>query len=324
MVSAKIKYYFTFFNLAFVLLKFSLQYQMQSYLKQQQKQLYLNKTVAPVRRNLSVLGVMGTLSLSTPGIDSLGRSQSIVILIRILQVVLGLLLCIWVFGYLGGVSLSPKVTDEVTGENETFGIFNWHPILMTLAFVGAMAEAILTYSSPLIHIPGDNRLLKKYVHGGLHLVAVVLTVLGIVAAIQSHTLKKPMAMPNFYSTHSFLGILTCCMMVGQMALGCMAYLFPQWSLPERQAFSPVHKFFGGATFCVGMATVMVGLQEKTTFLQLVKHPSVRSGMMQIPAFMQVLSACFTVLVMFQVVASAILKASNSGFRTVSESDIILE
>jgi len=254
----------------------------------------------------------------------MGRSQSIIILIRVLQVLIGLFLSIWVFGYLGGVSFSAHVTDEETGANDTFGIFNWHPLLMTLAFVGVMTEAILTYSSPLIHISGDNRLLKKYVHGGLHLVAVVLTVLGIVAAIQSHTLKKPMAMANFYSTHSFLGILTCFMMVGQVVLGCMAYMFPQWSLSERQAFSPVHKFFGGATFCVGMATLMVGLQEKTTFLQLVKHPSVRSGIMQIPAFMQVFLACFTVLVMFQVVASAILRGSNSGFRTVSESDVILD
>lgn len=267
---------------------------------------------------------MGTLSLSTPGGDVIGRSQSIVILIRVLQVLISFLVCIWVFGYLGGLSLSPKVTDQETGENVTSGIFNWHPILMTLAFVGAMAEAILTYSSPLIPIAGENRLLKKYVHGSLHLGAVVLTVLGIVAAIQSHTLKKPVAMPNFYSTHSFLGILTCLMMVGQMVLGCMAYLFPQWSLPERQAFSPVHKFFGGATFCVGMATIMVGIQEKTTFLQLVKQPGVRSGIMQIPAFMQVLVACFSVLVMFQVVASNIIRGANTGFRTVSESDVILD
>ena len=275
-------------------------------------------------RGISAAGAMGTLPLSTPGIDSIGRSQSIIILIRVLQVLIGLLLSIWVFGYIGGVSFHPKVTDESTGENDTFGIFNWHPILMTLAFVGAMTEAILTYSSPLIHIPGDNRLLRKYVHGGLHLVAVVLTVLGIVAAIQSHTLKQPMPMANFYSTHSFLGILTFFMMVGQIALACMAYVFPQWSLPERHAFSPVHKFFGGATFCVGMATIMVGLQEKTTFLQLVKHPGVRSGIMQIPAFIQVFFACFSVLVMFQVVASTILRGSNTGFRTVSESDVILD
>lgn len=262
-----------------------------------------------------------SLSMSTTG--DVGRPQSIVILIRILQVLIGLLLCIWLFGYLGGLSLSPKITDESTGANDTFGIFNWHPLLMTLAFVGAMTEAILTYSSPLIHIQRDNRVLKKYVHGSLHVVALLLTVLGIVAAIQSHTLKAPMPMSNFYSTHSFLGILTCIMMIGQIAFGCMAYVFPQWSLPERQSFSHVHKFFGGATFCVGMGTIMVGLQEKTTFLQLVQHPSVRSGIMQIPAFMQIFLACFSILVMFQVVASSIL-GNTTGFRTVADSDIALE
>ena len=75
-------------------------------------------------------------------------------------------------------------------------MFNWHPLLMMLAFVGCMAEAIMTYSttpsSLSFHIPETNRPMKKAVHGALHGLALLLSLFGIVAAIQSHTQKKPM------------------------------------------------------------------------------------------------------------------------------------
>lgn len=225
------------------------------------------------------------------------QSFSAALALRIVQVGITGLLLIWIFIYLGGLSFSPKMIDEET--NDTFGIFNWHPLLMSLAFIGCMSEAILTYSSPLVH--STDRKLKKYTHAALHAAACVLTVCGIVAAIKSHTLKAPTPMPNFYSTHSYLGVLTCLMMIGQIVFGVMAYLYPQWSLGERQAFSSVHTFCGGATLCVGMMTLMVGLQEKTTFLQLVQKPNVRGALMQIPAFIQVGVALFTVLVLYQVV-----------------------
>lgn len=225
------------------------------------------------------------------------QSLSAGMALRILQIGITGLLLIWVFGYLGGVSFHPKVIDEDT--NDTAAIFNWHPLLMSLAFLGCMSEAILTYSSPVVHM--TDRKMKKYTHASLHAAACVLGVCGIVAAIKSHTLKEPTPMPNFYSTHAYLGVLTCLMVGGQIVFGVMAYLYPQWSLGERQAFSSVHTFCGGATLCVGMMTLMVGVQEKTTFLQLVQKPSVRGALMQIPAIIQVGVALFTVLVLYQVV-----------------------
>ena len=185
----------------------------------------------------------------------LNSGRKVTIAVRVFQAVIFLLTFVWIFGYLGGLSFSPVVTDTETGENDTFGIFNWHPLLNLLAFVGCMAEAIMTYSYPLMTI-GDRKT-KKLVHTGLHCGAVVLSLLALVAALKSHTLKKPMPMSNFYSTHSFLGIVTFVMFLAQAALGFMAFLFPQWSLAERQSFAPLHKFFGGATFVTGMMTIMV-------------------------------------------------------------------
>lgn len=174
--------------------------------------------------------------------------------IRLLQLGIFLLLTIWIFGYLGGLSLSPVVHDPADpSTNDTSALFNWHPLLMMLAFVGCMTEAIMVYSTAPsslgYHIPETNRPLKKLVHGVLQCAALLLSVLGIVAAIMSHTLKEPTPMPNFYSTHSALGVLTLVMMVGQGVLGMMAYVAPQWSLHARQAFSPMHRFFWRGNVC---------------------------------------------------------------------------
>lgn len=183
---------------------------------------------------------------------------------RAMQVMIFLCMVVWIFGSLGGVSISPKITDSETGENGTSGIFNWHPLLMTFAFVGCMAEAIMAYSNPIIAI--NDRRQKKIVHALLHSGALFLAFLGVVAAIKSHTLKKPNPMPNFYSTHSYLGILTFLMFGGQMMVGTAAFLFPQWSLSDRQAFAPVHKCIGAATFVIGMMTVMVRSDTDTSYI----------------------------------------------------------
>ena len=54
----------------------------------------------------------------------------------------------------------------------------------------------------------------------------------------------------------------------------------------------------------------MGLQEKTTFLQLVKKPGVRSAMMQIPGFIQVCMAIFTVLIIYHVVAHGVPRSNH--------------
>lgn len=54
----------------------------------------------------------------------------------------------WLFGYLGGLRLSPKPLAQ--GGNDTGQLFNWHPLLITLAFPVLMAEAVLAYKTPLV------------------------------------------------------------------------------------------------------------------------------------------------------------------------------
>ena len=57
------------------------------------------------------------------------------------------LICTWV-GFLGGLRFTPAAGPE-EGSNDTSGIFNFHPILMALAFPVLMGEAVIIYRAPL-------------------------------------------------------------------------------------------------------------------------------------------------------------------------------
>ncbi|PNH00376.1 hypothetical protein TSOC_013803 [Tetrabaena socialis] len=76
--------------------------------------------------------------------------------------------------------------------------------LMTLGFVVFMAEALLSYQAPL-H-PGLARPERKRVHWVCNTVALCCCGLGLLAVLQSHRLKLPVPMADWYSPHSYLGL----------------------------------------------------------------------------------------------------------------------
>lgn len=144
----------------------------------------------------------------------------------------------WVAGHLGGVALRPENTSE-EGANDTSKLFNWHPILMTLAFVVFMSEAVMAYRAPLSeHISRPKR---KLTHVCLHTLAALAAVLGVTAVWKSHSLKLPSAMANLYSPHSYMGLTALALGMAQYVLGMSAYLYPKWSLADRMALAPLHR-----------------------------------------------------------------------------------
>ena len=74
-------------------------------------------------------------------------------LTRLLQLGALAAMCVWIFGCLGGLALGPRPTAPDGSTNDTSQLFNWHPLLITLAFPCLMAEAILAYRSPLVPMP---------------------------------------------------------------------------------------------------------------------------------------------------------------------------
>jgi hypothetical protein len=80
---------------------------------------------------------------------------------RLLQFTCFLLMIVWISVYLGGLRLSPKDTGE--GANDTSQLFNWHPLLITLAFPLLMGEAILSYRPGVPLLSLEERYTKQHV-----------------------------------------------------------------------------------------------------------------------------------------------------------------
>ncbi|KAK9918139.1 hypothetical protein WJX75_001570 [Coccomyxa subellipsoidea] len=194
--------------------------------------------------------------------------KSFSIITRLLQIVTLILVAVWVLHDLGGVAFTPKRVNLLT--NDTGVIFNWHPLLMTLAFPVLMGEALLAYRTPVAS--SLDRGQRKLLHALLQIIAVVAAVLGVIAAFQSHNLKAPMKIPNLYSAHSYLGIFTLILLGLQAILGFTGFLYPTFSKSNREALAPWHMFLGRATFIMGLATMAVGIQEKTQFVAAAKNP----------------------------------------------------
>ena len=66
---------------------------------------------------------------------------------RVLEFTTFILFAVWVFKDLGGLAFGAVSTGN--NATDTSGVFNWHPLLMSLAFPVFMAEAVLAYRSPL-------------------------------------------------------------------------------------------------------------------------------------------------------------------------------
>ncbi|PSC72170.1 cytochrome b561 [Micractinium conductrix] len=207
---------------------------------------------------------------------------------RALQLAVLAAMLAWVLGPLGGLSLSPRpVPGGAAGANDTSQLFNWHPLLLTLAFPVLMAEAVLAYQAPLLAL--KDRPAAKLYHFALHTAAIACVALGVAAAFRSHTAKRPTPVPNLYSVHSWLGLAVLALLAAQYCVGAFAYLTPQLSPAGKRALGPVHRFLGLATFTAGLATMAAGLQEKATFVQAFGMPSsLRAPVLVLPALIAVL------------------------------------
>eukprot|EP00879_Flechtneria_rotunda_P003581 GHRR01003815.1.p1 GENE.GHRR01003815.1~~GHRR01003815.1.p1 ORF type:complete len:293 (+),score=68.89 GHRR01003815.1:1580-2458(+) len=200
---------------------------------------------------------------------------------------------IWVHFYLGGVAAGPKVAAD--GGNSTDQLFNWHPVLMILAFAVFMTEAVLAYKAPLQQ--SFSRPLRKQVHWIMHSLALLCASLGVLVAWKSHTLKDP-PIANLYSPHSYIGGIAMLLLLGQYSIGFTSYLWPKISLESRVALGPQHRFQGLAVYITGMAAAAVGLQEKATFLQAFGQKGVYSGFIRLPALTELLLVATVILVLY--------------------------
>ena len=165
------------------------------------------------------------------------------------------------------------------GANDTAFLFNWHPLLMTGA-LALFAEAALTFRAPLVR--ATPRPARKAAHAAAHATGLVLAAAGVAAAVASHVLKRPEPIPNLYSPHALVGAAACCLLLLQAALGAAAFLSAAASPDARAAFAPAHRLAGRAALGAGVAAALMGLAEKSAFVQVAGHAPVRSAKVALP------------------------------------------
>ncbi|CAH9091000.1 unnamed protein product [Cuscuta europaea] len=171
-------------------------------------------------------------------------------MVRIIGIAVAAMVITWTMRYRGGLALISENKDL---------IFNVHPVLMVIGLVLLNGEAMLAYKT----ISGTKNF-KKSVHLVVQSFALFLGVIGVWAALKFHNDK---GIDNFYSLHSWLG-LVCLFLFGfQWALGFSTFWYPGGSRNSRASLLPWHVFFGIYIYALAVATCTTGLLEKVTFLQ---------------------------------------------------------
>lgn len=182
--------------------------------------------------------------------EKLANFRLLYLILQMIGITVIILMASWVFIFLGGVSWSSTPSIQ----------FNWHPLLMTIGMVFLYGNSILIYRG-LRYTP--KRSLKLY-HATLFGIIFVLILVAGTAVYQSHVLNNP-PIPNFYSLHSWVGIVAMLLFVLQWTGGFVSFLYPQVRAPLKEAIMPFHIYFGLTGYVLAVAAALLGISEKVFF-----------------------------------------------------------
>jgi len=136
--------------------------------------------------------------------------------------------------------------------------FNWHPLLMTIGMIYLYGNGILIYR---LFRDGPKPILK-IAHAVIMITIFILCVIALIAVFDFHNLKS---IPNMYSFHSWVGLLTVILFSLQWVSGFLIFLFPGLKDHLRASYLDVHVFFGLMIFVSACASAFTGFTEKTIF-----------------------------------------------------------
>jgi cytochrome b-561 len=170
------------------------------------------------------------------------------------------LMGIWTGHHLGGFAWQSDPKHE----------FNWHPLLMTLGMIYLYGNGIMLYRM----FRNERKRRLKLIHAGIMVSAFLFAIIGLKAVFDSHNLnpcKNPSVegdtcpMPNLYSLHSWMGLITIILFLFQWLAGLITFLFPGLASHLKSNYLPIHIFFGLMIFICACATALLGILEKTIF-----------------------------------------------------------
>ena len=171
----------------------------------------------------------------------------------VLSVSAPILLAVWLTHYRAGFGLDSERR------------FNLHPLIMVLAVPLLLSNAVLAWRSwPLPHK------WRKFVHVSLNSAALGLVGFGLFCAFTS------LSPPHVYTPHSWIGLAFALLLVTQALLG-LVYLGPRRESDIKAALLPTHAWLGVTAWVLGMATVLAGVQNLTTWLLASGSPRMLPG-----------------------------------------------
>ncbi|XP_060528493.1 plasma membrane ascorbate-dependent reductase CYBRD1 isoform X2 [Cylas formicarius] len=142
--------------------------------------------------------------------------------------------------------------------------FNLHPVLMVAGFITFSGFSVLLYRICRC----CRRIYVKLLHTVFHALAIPCVAIGFLAVLDSHNLKQP-PIPNFYSLHSWIGLVTMGLFAIQFVVGFFSFLIllccEGATAGFRAALVPIHASFGLTTFMLAIAACVSGLTEKALF-----------------------------------------------------------
>ena len=197
------------------------------------------------------------------------------------------MLAVWVFGHLGGLGAQGGP------------LFNWHPLLMGIAFLGAMTQGVVAFGAGRRPGAGGapgagyDRARRKRVHWVLNGAATALALAGAYAAYRFHAEQ---GIPHVYSVHATLGVAVLALVCAQLGLGFAAFLAASFGLPDvfspaaKRAMVPVHAVLGLAAYGGGLAAFLTGLMDKQAILNFVQGGDKFAAPSALPNWIALLAA----------------------------------
>ncbi|XP_063315426.1 transmembrane ascorbate-dependent reductase CYB561 [Pelobates fuscus] len=152
----------------------------------------------------------------------------------------------WLSHYRGGFAWSGNLQ------------FNVHPLCMVLGMVFLCGDALLVYRV----FRNETKKATKILHGVLHILALIISLVGIIAVFQFH---KSSGIPDMYSLHSWCGMATFVFYILQWILGFVMFFVPEVGFTYKAKFKPMHVFVGLSLLVCAIASCLLGLTEKLFF-----------------------------------------------------------
>jgi len=136
----------------------------------------------------------------------------------------------------------------------TIQYFNWHPLLMSMAFLIFMTPAVLSFE--IFPYP---RHANKLLHGFCNTLALLSAFAGFAIILDCH--NNLSSVGSFHSVHGCVGLVVLSIFAINYLLAFVLYAL-QWGGTLRAKLKPLHKRLGFCVITLGFMNMTLGIFEQ--------------------------------------------------------------